>query len=461
MTHRAPALLVVALAFALPAAAARSTTDTVAFLHVDVVPMDSERVLTDQTVLVRDGRIAALGAASEVRVPKRTRIVDAAGHFLVPGLIDTEIRAGDRSPDLRYLIHGVTTVVIAGDDRPGPDDREPVEGDEPLAPTVLTPGPEVDLSTLTTAGDLVAWFRPAGTTRFRIFRALAWWLQSFLWVSVVGWAVAVWVRYVRRLVPPERPRALVVARWLTLVVVVSAATLFLLFAVATPGDPTDDAKGGVGGMIVVAVIEALATGALWFLAVRAWKDRSVPQVHRIHLLAVTAAAVVLATSTLYWIPLARRSSDAGLTELAAATRESGTRVIPGLVTYREQDPVFVERLVASLHRSGVPLVLGTGAMGADITPGASVSEELALLVALGLSPYEALRTATVEPARFLGLAGEIGSFEVGARADLVLLARNPLDDVTSVRRPLGVVIRGRWLDPERLDDLIREISAGF
>jgi imidazolonepropionase-like amidohydrolase len=138
------------------------------------------------------------------------------------------------------------------------------------------------------------------------------------------------------------------------------------------------------------------------------------------------------------------------------TRDSGTRVVPGLVSYRGSDPVFVERLVVALHRSEVPLLVGTGAMAGGAAPGTSVSDELGLLVALGFSPYEALRAATVEPARFAGLAGKLGTVVPGARADLLLLARNPLEDVTAVRRPLGVVLRGRWLDPEHLDDLIRE-----
>jgi hypothetical protein len=249
---------------------------------------------------------------------------------------------------------------------------------------------------------------------------------------------------------------LIGARWLTLVVTTSMTTLFVLFAIATPGDVTDDASGNAGTMIVVAAIAALATAALWVLAVRRWKDHASDPVHRIHILAVTAAAVVLTTSTLYWIPLARRSSDSGMTAFAVATRRAGTRVVPGLVSHLGSEPLFVEQLVSVLQRSDVPLLVGTGAMAGGAAPGASVSEELGLLVALGLSPYEALRTATVEPARFTGLAGEIGTIEPGARADLVLLARNPLEDVKAARRPLGVVLRGRWLDPEQLDDLIRE-----
>jgi len=91
------------------------------------------------------------------------------------------------------------------------------------------------------------------------------------------------------------------------------------------------------------------------------------------------------------------------------------------------------------------LLVGTDS-GIDVVPpGASLVEELGAFVDAGLSPYEALRIATVGAAEYLGLEHEIGTVEVGRRADLVLVASNPLDDVAALVRPEGVVLRGRWL----------------
>src|SRR5262249_6895262 len=105
-----------------------------------------------------------------------------------------------------------------------------------------------------------------------------------------------------------------------------------------------------------------------------------------------------------------------------------------------------------LHRNGVPIMAGTDAMGLPLVPpGSSLHRELQLLSASGLSPYEVIRSATVVPASFLGRTKEFGKIAVGQRADLLLVAGNPLEDLAVLKRPVGVMARGRWLPREKLD----------
>ena len=97
-----------------------------------------------------------------------------------------------------------------------------------------------------------------------------------------------------------------------------------------------------------------------------------------------------------------------------------------------------------LHASGVPIGAGTDTPITLAIPGYSLHGELELLVRSGLSPLQALEAATLVPARFLGIDDELGAIEPGRRADLVLLAANPLDDIRNSRAIEGVVSRGRW-----------------
>jgi imidazolonepropionase-like amidohydrolase len=90
-------------------------------------------------------------------------------------------------------------------------------------------------------------------------------------------------------------------------------------------------------------------------------------------------------------------------------------------------------------------------------PGFSLHDELALLVQAGLSPLDALRAATIEPARFFGIEDTVGSVGPGRRADLVLLNQNPLADIAATRSIETVVLRGRLLDRPRLDSLLAAI----
>ncbi len=118
-------------------------------------------------------------------------------------------------------------------------------------------------------------------------------------------------------------------------------------------------------------------------------------------------------------------------------------------------PEFTRAIARSLHRHGVQILAGTDAMGLPMaTPGSSLIHELHLLHQSGLSAYEVIQAATVNPAKFLGRETEFGTIAVGQRADLLLLDRNPLEALSAFEQPLGVMVRGRWLPRERIHELL-------
>ena len=106
-------------------------------------------------------------------------------------------------------------------------------------------------------------------------------------------------------------------------------------------------------------------------------------------------------------------------------------------------------LTAAAHQAGVKVLVGTD----YIISGADVHRELENLVAAGLSPADALKTATLNPARYFGLEQKYGSVEVGKVADLLLVEGNPLDDISNTQRIRSVVFDGNLYDREALDGL--------
>ena len=110
-------------------------------------------------------------------------------------------------------------------------------------------------------------------------------------------------------------------------------------------------------------------------------------------------------------------------------------------------------LVKQMHDKGVPIGAGTDTPIGYALPGYSLHSELEMLVRAGLSPLEALRSATVRPAEFFGLEDEMGTVDAGKRADLVLLSANPLDDIEHTRQIEAVVSKGRLLTREELAQL--------
>ena len=107
------------------------------------------------------------------------------------------------------------------------------------------------------------------------------------------------------------------------------------------------------------------------------------------------------------------------------------------------------QMIARLHRAGVPLVAGT-----DAIAGFTLHRELELYRQAGISNADVLRIATIGAAQVAGAANEAGSIAPGKRADFVLLARNPLDDISAVRRPVAVFKGDRWYDPALLYEAV-------
>ncbi len=136
-------------------------------------------------------------------------------------------------------------------------------------------------------------------------------------------------------------------------------------------------------------------------------------------------------------------------------REVGERSRSGPPARDTTYGAFSLRLVGEMHRRGVPVAAGTDTPIGYAIPGYSLHSELEMLVRAGMPPLEALRGATVLPAEFFGLDGEMGAVAEGMVADLVLLGGNPLDDITNTRAVEAVVTRGRLLRRADLDGLMR------
>jgi imidazolonepropionase-like amidohydrolase len=143
--------------------------------------------------------------------------------------------------------------------------------------------------------------------------------------------------------------------------------------------------------------------------------------------------------------------------VARSMKEAARRAPP----LSAEDFAVLERTVAAyrevlgkLNRSGVTLLAGTDVAGARI-PGFWLHDELATMVDAGLTPLQALRAATLNPAQVLEKEGDFGSVTAGKLADLVLLDANPLADIRNTQRIAAVVLGGKLLRRGDLDALLR------
>jgi imidazolonepropionase-like amidohydrolase len=119
---------------------------------------------------------------------------------------------------------------------------------------------------------------------------------------------------------------------------------------------------------------------------------------------------------------------------------------------------WVRSMTLELHESGVGLLAGSDAGDPGAIWGFSLHDELELLVSVGLSETSVLRMATYNPAVFLGAADSLGTIDVGKKADLVLLDADPLENIRNTRRIEAVIVRGKVLDRDAIDDLLAHVE---
>jgi imidazolonepropionase-like amidohydrolase len=422
---------------------------SIAFEHVTVVPMDSERLLADHTVVVRDARIVAMGPSSEVATPDGATVINGRGRYLMPGLVDMHTHlAIEEELDL-YIAYGVTTVRNMWGAKVHLDWRDRINHRGKIGPRIITAGPIVDgdppvhdgslvVRTAEDADRAVALHKEAGYDFVKVYTRLS--LHAYQRLVVAAKAAGL-------------PVAGHVPREVGLSGVIDAQqgsiehlTGFLdaLQADSSPVRGKFDRASAEKKMSFIdeAKLPALAQ------KIRERGVYSCPTRTVLNEIAPSEARERL-----------RRPHMKFVQPLYRAMWEPGKDPPSEELANQERSNALHDRIIRALRDAGAPLLLGTDTGNPLVIPGASVHEELELLVKAGLTPYEALLAATRAPAEFLKIPGELGTVAVGQRADLLLVRENPLTDVAHAAHIQGVMARGRWFEGLELANLVSKVEA--
>jgi urease gamma subunit len=143
----------------------------------------------------------------------------------------------------------------------------------------------------------------------------------------------------------------------------------------------------------------------------------------------------------------------------AQRRNEGIKVTaPESFALRTRIVEKTRELVSAMYRAGVPMLTGTDALDGDVIPGVSLHQELELMVEAGLSPMEALQTATRNAAQYFGAIKSRGTIEVGKLADLVLLDADPLQNISHTQKIHAVILQGRLISAQQRQVLLEQIK---
>jgi imidazolonepropionase-like amidohydrolase len=387
--------------------ASAQKNDALVLTHITIIDCTGAPAQPESTVVIAQGHITAVGPSDGIKIPAGTRVVDATGKFLIPGLWDMHGHLTDATEDAFPLLimNGVTGVRDMGGDLAQLDRwRSEIDKGSRVGPHIIRAGPLVDgpkegvsnrltVRTPEEARQAVHTLTTKGVDFIKVHNAL----------------------------PPEAFFALMD----------EAHKEHISVAVHLPKN-VSSAEASDAGVASLEHVETLTENALWRKGATA------------------------------------KTIEQGLDEILGPIGQdlfqrfvkNGTWYVPTLVAYERgfvlwsDDSESVKprldihekniEVIRMMHKAGVEIMAGSDFSDWALVPGVDLHNELALLVEAGFTPMEALQAATLNPAKFLGRTDTYGTIQVGRAADLVLLDMNPLEDISHTRKIHAVVLGGTF-----------------
>ncbi len=420
-----------------PIPATAQEAPAVAFTNVHVIPMDSERVAEDQTVIVRGDRIEAMGPAGEVAVPEGAQVIDGRGKYLMPGLAEmhghipppSDPQAYTDAVLFMYVANGITTVRgMLGHDGQLEIKRKANAG-EIVSPTLYLAGPSFNGNSINSASEAEAKVRQQkieGWDLLKVHPGLT--LDEY--DAMAETAREVGIRFGGHV-----PDAVGLAH-----AIESGQETFdhldgyEIFMDGTSRPVSDEKLAEAVRLTVDSGSWVIPTMVLWEVL---YGTADLETMRNLPELKYMPPAMVAS-----WIRSHEERQGA-----SPADKEAGRHRIANRM-----------KLLAALDDAGARILMGTDAPQQFSVPGFSLHNELERMVEAGMSPYAIYRTGTVNVGDYFADQDTFGQVVVGHRADLVLVNQNPLDDVRHIRDRAGVMVRGMWLSEADIQQELAEIE---
>ena len=430
--------------------------------HVAVVDVIAGQVLPDMTVEIRGRTIAAMNSDGRVRVTRGATVIDGRGKYLIPGLWDMHVHLSFPAAAAQIFLpimvaNGIlgardmhsflSTIVslkhaVASGAQIGP--RLFIAGTAVDGPNSYLPAARI-VHTPDEAREAVRQLKAAGVDFIKVYSSL----PKDLYLAVASEAKNDGIPFVGHVPYP-----------------------------VTAAEASDAGQRSLEHLTEVDVGTSSDEAAIKAEEVEAMSQKHgyIPDANRLKSSFDSAKAAALferfrrndtwQVPTLIVLYQERQIADSTL-----RGNDSLLVYIPKLLRdYWRSLPIdiaakmvalyaFHAELIGPLNRAGVPMLAGSDSPNPYVYPGFSLHDELGLLVRAGLTPAEALRTATINPASFLGLTDSLGTVAQGKVADLVLLDANPLADIANTKRIRAVIQAGRLLKRSALDAMFARARA--
>ncbi|HYI92825.1 MAG TPA: amidohydrolase family protein [Bryobacteraceae bacterium] len=439
----------------------RALAQVVALENVNILPMDRNRILERQTVIIRDGRIAQIGAAARVKAPDGAVRVDASGKFLMPGLAEMHghLPAPDASRELvehmlfLYVANGVTTVRGMQGNPSALERRAAVASGNLLGPRLCVAGPPFggNAKTVDVAEKMVRDQKAAGYDLLKIAEGIS----PAVYEAIVKTANEVKIDFAGHVPNEVGVRRAIAVRQKSIdhldnyLEALEADTSPLRGADAQtrardlPFNVDERKIADLARLTRQAGVWNAPTMALWEVfhngeTGEAIRD-SMPEVR-----------YMPRTTVEQWV----KSKNALL--------QPGSNIFMGFGVGSKTGQRVIElrrKILKGLRDAGAGIILGTDSPQTFSVPGFSIHREMQVMASVGFTPFEILQSGTRNVAVYFNSLSETGTVEQGKRADLILLNANPLKDISNVARRAGVVVAGRWIPESEIQQRLEKLAA--
>ena len=420
--------------------AANQPDQSYAFVNVSVIPMTGEGLLRGHTVIVQGDRIVDLGLPSQVSVPEGAERIDGTGRFLLPGLAEmhghipppTQPDSEIENVLFLYVANGITTVRGMLGYENQLDLKERAVRGEIVSPNLYLAGPSFSANSISSPEEAERRVRKQASEGWDLLK-----IHPGLTRDEFD-AVARTARETGMRFGGHVPADVGIAHALD----EGQETFDHLDGYETY---VVDDTGNVDENLLREIVRRTVEAGAWVVpTMELWETilgaNDLHELISFPELRYTAPAQVRSWTQAYEGRVANPSYDAGVAARAAASRL---------------------RILSALYEGGVRVLMGTDAPQQFSVPGFSLHREMRTMEEAGMSRYEVLKSGTWNVGAYFANEDTFGTIQPGARADLLLLEANPLDDLSNVSRRVGVMVRGRWLGEEAIQERLAEIASSY
>lgn len=460
----------------------KSSNSRLAIVNINLIPMTTEVVLPDQTVLIEGDRIVEIGNVDDVELPTGTQIIDGNGFYLIPGLADMHVHIYEESRDEYlvspfnlYIAKGVTTIrdcgtaPLSSSDTFVLDWRDEIQRGEIVGPMIYSSGRTLH-GPVSNPGRIIRQRYTDGFDFAKLYMELS--MDEFTEAQTTAEDLGI---YTVGHIPYQVGFENAISVGLDEIAHLEELSFELIWSDQRPTHTLsmDQWLGSIVRGIYETYGYKLGSGFVFdsneFNQVQGdYLDRILNGL----LSNDTPVGTTLATYDVVDQKLFDQYMFLTRDVNVYLPEELFEEVINGQNRHQlmfqalgdNQAAWFWKReldiyILQKLHEAGILLVSGTdaGSSSIGVVEGFATHDDLRLLTEFEYTPFEALQTATVNAAYVVEkMTGEndFGTIEIGKRADLILVGGNPLEDIKNTKNILGVMVRGKWYPAEELEAMI-------